>query len=52
MLFLNDLTQIKSIILYGSKIYCSSMSKDIEQVHAIFIKKTLGGNMSTKNCVM
>ena len=52
MLFLNDLTQIKSILLYGSEIYGSSMSKDIKQVHAIFIKKTLDGKLSTKNCVI
>ena len=30
------------ILLYGSEIYGSSMSKDIEQVHVNFIKKTLG----------
>ena len=31
-------TLIKSILFYGNEIYGSSMSKDIEQVHATFIK--------------
>ena len=45
-------TLIKPILLYGSEIYGSSMSKDIEQVHVNFIKKTLGVKPSTNNCVI
>ena len=45
-------TLIKPILLYGSEIYGSSMSKDIKQVHVIFIKKTLGVKPSTNNCVI
>ena len=32
--------------------YGSSMSKDIEQVHVNFIKKTIGVKPSTNNCVI
>ena len=45
-------TLIKQILLYGSEIYSSSMSKDIKQVHVNFIKKTLGVKPSTNNCVI
>ena len=43
-------TLIKPILLYGSEMYGSSMSKDIEQVHVNFIKKTLSVKPSTNNC--
>ena len=45
-------TLIKPILLYGSEMYGSSMSKDIEQVHVNFIKKILGVKPSTNNCVI
>ena len=45
-------TLIKPILLYASEIYGSSMSKDIEQVHVNFIKKTLDVKPSTNNCVI
>ena len=40
------------MLLYGSEIYGSSMSKNIEQVHVNFIKKTLDVKPSTNNCVI
>ena len=44
-------TLIKPILLHGSEIYGSSMSKDIEQVHANFIKKiVLAVKPSKNNC--
>ena len=43
---------IKPILLYGSEMYSSRMSKDIEQVHVNFIKKKLGVKPTTNNCVI
>ena len=45
-------TLIKPILLYGREMYVSSMSKDIEEVHVNFTKKTLGVKPSTNNGVI